>query len=255
MSNDLKARARARFGAAADKYATSDIHARGDSLDVLLELARPRSDWVMLDVATGAGHTASMFSPHVALVIAVDLAEAMLTRTAALAATKCLGNIRTVACDAEYSPFADNCFNVVTCRLAFHHFPSPDRAIKEFRRVLKPDGILALTDNVTVDEPEAAAFYNAYEKLRDPSHHCVYSLLQLKSMLTKAGFAIDATRQLTKELEFHTWADRQNVSSADKDTLIKMMRNLPEALRPLFVPRWANGTMCFSLWEAVVLAR
>ncbi len=33
------------------------------------------------------------------------------------------------------------------------------------------------------------------------------------------------------------------------------IRHLPEALKPLFAPRWAEDTMYFSLWEIVIIAR
>lgn len=248
------ARIQSQFGAAADRYATSEIHAHGDSLRVLLELARPRPEWRVLDVATGAGHTAFAFAPEVAVVTAVDLTDAMVLKTAELAAVKGLNNVRAVAADAAWLPFASHIFDVVTCRLAFHHFPDPTQAIRQCRRVLKQDGVLVLTDNVAVEDPGAAEYYNAYEKLRDPSHHRVYSLPRLREMLTSAGFTIEATRELTKELEFSAWTDRQNVSKVDKDELLAMMRKLPDPLQQLFSPRWADGTLYFSLHEAVILA-
>jgi SAM-dependent methyltransferase len=197
----------------------------------------------MLDAATGAGHTAFIFSPHVARVVATDLTKPMLQQTTALADEKHLKNIDVTAADA------------VTCRLALHHFPNPSLAIAEFRRVLKPNGVLALTDNITVEDTTAAAYYNAYEKLRDPSHHRVYTLQELTDLLTTGGFIVQASRKLTKELEFEAWADRQHVSNADKHVLVDKMRHLPDTLRELFQPRWENDTMYFSLWEAVLVSR
>jgi ubiquinone/menaquinone biosynthesis C-methylase UbiE len=255
MSDDLKAKAQAQFGAASDAYATSNIHAKGESLPILVELIRPQPNWQMLDVATGAGHTALTFAPHVARIIATDLTEAMLTKTAELATQRGLTNIETKIADAETLPFDDASFELVTCRLAFHHFPNSRQALSEFARVLKPDGILGFTDNITVPDKKAASYYNAYEKLRDPSHHWVYPLVRLQAMFKQAGLQVTATRELSKEFEFHNWADRQHVSEADKEKLLKMMRHIPEALKPLFAPRWADGTMYFSLWETVIVAQ
>jgi hypothetical protein len=62
------------------------------------------------------------------------------------------------------------------------------------------------------------------------------------------------THRLSKEFEFHAWADRQHVSGEAKEKLLAMMRDIPAALEPLFAPRWTNGTMYFSLWEAVMVA-
>ena len=255
MSEDSISKVQAQFGLAVEGYATSDIHAKGESLGVLLELIKAQPTWQALDVATGAGHTALTFAPHVATVTATDLTEAMLAKTAELAAKRGLHNVETKLADAESLPFDDATFDLVTCRLAFHHFPNPHQAIAEFTRVLKPGGLLGFTDNIVVPDKQAAGYYNAYEKLRDPSHNWVYPLVRLQVMFEKAGLWVEATRELSKELEFHEWADRQHVSKENKEKLLAMMRHIPEALVPLFAPRWADNTMYFTLHEAVLIAR
>lgn len=255
MSDEIKAKVQSQFGAAADGYVTSEVHAKGDSLAVLLELINPQADWQALDVATGAGHTALLFAPHVAHVIASDLTEQMVTKAAELAAERGLTNVETRVADAEALPFDDDTFDLVTCRIAAHHFPNLRQALAEFARVLKPGGVLGFTDNVTVPDKQAAGYYNAYEKRRDPSHNWVYPLVRLQAMVEAAGFTVEATRQLSKEMEFQQWADRMRVSDPDKEKLLEMMRNIPEKLEPLFAPRWADGTLYFSLWEAVIVAR
>lgn len=255
MSDDNKATVQAQFGPSAEGYARSEVHAAGESLGLLIELIQPQPDWRMLDVATGAGHTALTFAPHVAHVIAVDLTESMVAKTAELAAERGLTNLETRQADAEELPFDDASFDLVACRIALHHFPNPRQAISEFARVLKPGGLLGFTDNITVPDRQAAGYYNAYEKLRDPSHNWVYPLVRLQAMFEQAGFTIQAAHQLSKEMEFQQWADRMRVSAENKEKLLEMMRNIPEALQPLFAPRWADETMYFSLWEAVIVAR
>lgn len=256
MSDELKEKAQAQFGAAADGYATSNVHAKGESLAVLLELVDPQPGWRMLDVGTGAGHTALLFASRVAHVTASDLTEPMLAKTAELAAGRGLTNLKTQKADAESLPFDDATFDLVTCRLAFHHFPNSRQAISEFARVLKPGGRLGFTDNVTVPERKAAGYYNAFEKLRDPSHNWVYPQVRLEAMFEQAGLHVEkSSKLLMKELEFNDWADRQHVSAENKEKLLEMMRHLPDALQPLFAPRWADGTMYFNLWEVVIVAR
>ncbi|MCG8584141.1 MAG: class I SAM-dependent methyltransferase [Pirellulales bacterium] len=252
--DELKAKVQSQFGASTEHYATSDVHARGESLGVLLEMVAPESQWRALDVATGAGHTALAIAPHVANVCATDLTPGMVATVERLAAERGIENLESRVADAEALPFDDASFDLVTCRLAFHHFPQPERAARQFARVLRSGGKLAFTDNVTVDDASAARIYNEYEKIRDPSHHCVLPRASLCELLESAGFSIDATRQLAKEFEFHVWADRQHVSDADKRRLLDLMRNIPPALDPLFQPRWADGTMYFSLWEIVLVA-
>ena len=63
--------------------------------------------WQVLDVATGAGHTAAAFAPHVARAVASDLTAEMLQEAAKLAKAKGLANMETARADAEALPFDD----------------------------------------------------------------------------------------------------------------------------------------------------
>ncbi|MGD9649114.1 MAG: class I SAM-dependent methyltransferase [Pirellulales bacterium] len=255
MSDALKQIVQSQFGVAAADYATSDVHAKGESLQRLFALLQPQPTWHALDVATGAGHMALALAPHVAKIMASDLTSEMLETTARLAHERGLTNVELLRADAERLPLEDASLDLVSCRLAFHHFPRPDIAAAEMARVLRPGGMLAFTDNVTVDDPSAAEHYNAYERLRDPSHFHVDSQSAVEARLAAAGFDVVATERLSKEFEFHNWADRQRVLAADKERLLDMMRQLPPSLEPLFAPRWADNTMYFSLWEIVLVGR
>lgn len=254
MPTGAKERIQAQFGAAAPAYAASEVHAAGESLGVLIDAVRPQPAWTMLDVATGAGHTALTFAPYVRQVVATDLTEPMLATTARLAAERGAGNVVTRAADAEALPFADGGFDLVTCRLASHHFSDVTTALGEIARVLRPGGIFGYTDNVCVADPVAARHYNAFEALRDPSHHQVVSLGRLVAMVEETGLIVDTMRRLEKEMEFHEWADRMRVSEADKERLLAMARATPPALTPQLAPRWDGGTLHFTLWEAVLVA-
>lgn len=252
---DAKELVRSQFGRAAASYASSDVHARGDSLGILVDLVQPEARWNVLDVATGAGHTALAFAPRVSRVVATDLTAEMLGQTARLASERGLANIETRPGDAERLPFPDASFDLVTCRLAFHHFPHPDAAIAEFARVLAPGGTLGFADNITVEDAAGAAFYNEYERIRDPSHHEVLPLSAMIARFERAGLHVEATRSFAKEFEFEPWADRMHVSDADKARLVDMLRHTPASAVPLLAPRFADGTAYFSLWEAVIVAR
>ena len=52
-------------------------------------------------------------------------------------------DVEAVACDAEQLPFEDDSFDLVLGHAVLHHLPDLDRAFGEFRRVLKPGGVIA----------------------------------------------------------------------------------------------------------------
>ena len=240
-----KSLAQQRFGAAAADYATSALHARGASLARLVELARPEPSWRVLDVATGAGHTALTFAPHVARVTASDITDEMLTEARKLAAERGLANFKTVRADAEDLPFPDMSFDLVTCRLAAHHFSDVAAFAAEAFRVLMPGGFLGLVDNVAPDAaiaPERsagelrddAAAFNAFKKLADPSHVRCLGLGEWERVLTETGFELVHSECIDKDMAFDPWVKRMRSNPATIARLNAMLHDQP--LRGVLAP-------------------
>src|SRR5690349_1633215 len=125
-----------QFSPTAANYATSKGHKNEEELARLVGLLRLSGKEEALDVATGAGHTAFALSPFAQRVVAFDLTEAMLEQVAKGAASRGLGNIEVVLGQAESMPFEDESFDIVTNRLAAHHFAALWDALQETGRVL-----------------------------------------------------------------------------------------------------------------------
>src|SRR5215470_18044322 len=98
MSNDL---VKQQFAAHAEQYVTSVHHATGESLDRMLELVAPQPQWRALDVATGGGHTALAFAPHVREVVASDLTPEMLAAAERFIRDQGATNVAFEQADAE----------------------------------------------------------------------------------------------------------------------------------------------------------
>jgi ubiquinone/menaquinone biosynthesis C-methylase UbiE len=73
---------------------------------------------------------------------ATDISPGMLQRLAATAADLGL-EVATVQTDAEQLPFEDETFDLLFGHAVLHHIPDLDRAFAEFRRVLRPGGMIA----------------------------------------------------------------------------------------------------------------
>ena len=224
-----------QFGAAAAAYVTSNVHANGASLARVVELVQPKPTWSVLDVATGAGHMAIAMAPHVASVIASDITREMLEQAEGLARKKGHSNITTALADAEALPFVDASFDLVTCRIAPHHFPDVPRFVWEVARVLKSGGAFALIDNISPDAMslpgfssaalrDAAITSNTFEKLRDPSHGRALTLTEWLELLADAGFELAAQEILPKSMAFKDWVERMNVAPATVERLEEMLR-------------------------------
>lgn len=58
----------------------------------------------------------------------------------------CLENIEARTADVFALPFEQGSFDLVTMIAVIGEFPTPDRALAEFHRLLKPDGLLAFSE-------------------------------------------------------------------------------------------------------------
>ncbi len=118
----------------------------------MLRELRPSLGRCVLDVGCGAGGMTALLneallSAH-GFVCALDVDASLLEATRA-AVTQKDPNSRASFClgDIESLPFAEGAFDLVWCsRVVHHHLPDPAWALAELRRVLKPEGHLALRE-------------------------------------------------------------------------------------------------------------
>lgn len=265
MSNTEKQRVQQQFGDKAGAYATSAVHAQGESLQRLLALTNPEATWTALDVATGAGHTAHTFAPHVRRVIASDITASMVEKAQTLARQLGHGNVGAAAADAEQLPFATGSLDLVACRLAAHHFPNIRAFVREAARVLKRGGLLAVSDNVVPGstrsgrkarlQQEAGVYINAFEKLRDPSHVRHQTVTEWREHYRSCGFALEAEESSKKAMDFADYVRRSGVAADDIVRLRAMLVQAPDAVLEFLTPIFQDDTITFHLTEAIFIGR
>lgn len=256
-----------QFGAHAANYVTSSVHANGASLARVVELVAPQPTWHALDIATGAGHMALAFAPHVATVIASDVTPEMLTQTALLATSRSIANIKTAIADAEALPFAATNFDLVTCRIAPHHFGNIPRFIDEVFRVLKPGGAFALVDNIAPDDSTtpghstialaaADVAYNVLEKIRDPSHGRALTAAAWRGLLARTKFTVLHQEIMLKAMTFADWCRTQAVPADRVAALESILQTTDATLREFLQPQSRDGgDISFMLREIVLIAQ
>ncbi len=238
---EIKARVIRNFGMHAEEFVISETHALGADLPYVIEWLHPESQWVCLDVATGGGHVAKTLSPYVKQVVAVDLTSAMLQAAAKHLTEQGIHNVLFLVADAEQLPFLDLSFDVVTCRIAPHHFPNPAQFVREAARVLKPGGRFLMIDNVSPEDDRQAEFINHVEKLRDDSHVRYAAVREWRAWMDASGFDLAVEKARKKVHPFTQWVSRTAESPQQFCQVEQFVLSAPEDMLVRFGVQMSDG--------------
>jgi SAM-dependent methyltransferase len=198
----------------ADAYRTSEAHREGRDLDLMVEWAAGAR--TALDVATGGGHVARRLREAGLEVVSTDSAPGMQP---------------DVVCPAEDLPFADASFDVVTCRVAAHHFEDVETAVREMARVAR--NRVLLVDNLFVDEVAEEA-----DRLRDPSHVRNLTEDEWRALFAVSGLAIGQIVVLEHPIRVGPWIERAGCEGANAERVRALLDARIEA-EMLTLPRIA----------------
>jgi ubiquinone/menaquinone biosynthesis C-methylase UbiE len=165
-----------------------------------------------LDVACGRGAVlfpaAEAVGPN-GFVNAIDLAKGMVEQTSREAANRGLAHVEVQQMDAEHLDFADATFDAVLCGFAIFFFPQLDRALREFRRTLKPGAQIAVSTWGNKFDQQWEWYDQLIEKYLppeeqkkpDPSNEPHFDTPEgMQKILTDAGFA--ETRVISETADF-----------------------------------------------------
>lgn len=152
-----------------------------------IEVMAPRPDYHILDVGCGTGWAVLELSGKLAdgRACGIDLAPAMIDRANEQAGD--IDNVEFKVGDAENIPYDDAQFDAVMCSSSFHHYPHPVKALREFRRILKPGGRAYILDTCR-DGSFLVWLYDLGHKILVGDHVRYYHTSEVKTFFLQAGF-------------------------------------------------------------------
>lgn len=197
-----------QFDEQANSYLTSAVHASGEDLAALQKYLTNCETVDVLDLGSGAGHVSFNVAPKVQSVTAFDLSDSMLKVVAETAKERGLENISTVKGNVESLPFDDHTFDLVISRYSAHHWHDVEQALREVRRVLKPQGRAIFIDVVSPGHPVFDLYLQTVEVLRDTSHVRDYPAGEWAIMFNNARLFLKNVESFRLRLEFTSWVER-----------------------------------------------
>jgi len=170
-----------------------------------IEVSGVRRGQRVLDIAGGTGDLAAKFSKLVGPegeVVLADINESMLNvGRDRLTDRGVCGNIDYVQADAQYLPFPDNHFDVITIAFGLRNVTDKDLALRSMLRVLKPGGRLLVLE---FSKPRSELFSKVYD---------TYSFQVIPRVGKLVTGDADSYRYLAESIRVHP----------DQETLKQMM--------------------------------
>jgi ubiquinone/menaquinone biosynthesis C-methylase UbiE len=205
------------YRAAASRYDSWAGGANVRAAERLASFAEVRGDERVIDVGCGTGLvTRSLGAARQPLEhMAIDLSPDMITAARALTTPE--QHTQYSVMDAHDLVFHDAMFDVAMLGQSLACLEDPWRALAEIRRVLKPDGRIAVCCRCrSLSTPAQEVFFERLERLaivrtRTPSHHALFGEpWVLSDMLEMAGFTDIRMTQLlvgVRAQDVHEWTE------------------------------------------------
>ena len=131
-----------------------------------IEMSCVRSGNKVLDIAGGTGDLAAKFSRIVGkdgYVVLADINESMLkVGRDRLMDLGVVDNVKFSQSDAQYLPFPDNTFDIITIAFGLRNVTDKELALKSMLRVLKPGGRLLVLEFSKPGNPVLSKIYDTY---------------------------------------------------------------------------------------------
>jgi demethylmenaquinone methyltransferase/2-methoxy-6-polyprenyl-1,4-benzoquinol methylase len=133
---------------------------------VTIEMSGVRLGHSVLDIAGGTGDLAAKFSRIVGpegTVVLADINDSMLkVGRDRLVDRGITDNVRFSQADAQYLPFPDNTFDVITIAFGLRNVTDKDMALRSMLRVLKPGGKLLVLEFSKPPNQLLSKIYDGY---------------------------------------------------------------------------------------------
>jgi len=225
-----------------------------DILDWSVEILSLEKDFRVLDVAAGTGHLSRAMALHAREVVAIDITPKMIAHAREEATRSDLTNISIQEGKAEELPYKPESFDLVTSRLAIHHFEKPIVQLQEMVRVCKPDHRIGVIDLIAPADKSLAETYNHLERMRDPSHAVALSKAQMKNLFSDVGILLEAFEMKDVEVDFQRWVQMTGTKSETLEKLKEdLMREIGGGSQTGMRPYIKNDDLKFLQAWAVVL--
>lgn len=213
------------FSIQAKNFEKNDMNfSKQEFLDYTVESINPYKKDIVLETASGTSACGRAIAPFVYSVNCLDATREMLNIGKIEAEKSNLFNMTFLEGLVENIPFLDETFDIVVCRLAFHHFIDIEKPFLEMNRVLRKSGKLVIIDMEAAPE-ELRQVEDSIESMRDYSHVKNISRKEFIDLYEKNKFTITKNKTTEISVSLDSWMELTKTPSYIADEIIKKMKN------------------------------
>lgn len=156
-----------------------------------------------LDAGCGTGWAMGEFASSVnkkGLFYGVDLSTKMIEK--AKENFRGQDNFHFTKTNAESIPLDDDFFDIIICTNSFHHFLHPEKAMKEFYRLLKAGGKVYILD--ATSDVWFVRIVDRIMRLIEAEHVKFYSTKEYQQLFQDAGLKYSTSKKIKGNNKIHT---------------------------------------------------
>jgi 2-polyprenyl-3-methyl-5-hydroxy-6-metoxy-1,4-benzoquinol methylase len=197
------------FDGQAAKFERAPVQTDPEALARLVRAAELHPDSLVLDAGCGPGLVAEAFLRAGHRVFGVDLSAEMVAR----ARRRCEGfGDRATFANRSLESLREGHdrprFDAAVSRYVLHHVPDPRAFVAAQAALVRPGGVVVLSDHTSDPDPARAAWHNAIEALRDRSHTRCLAPAAIADLFAAAGLVHISLAEEPFTLDFDEWFDR-----------------------------------------------
>jgi SAM-dependent methyltransferase len=180
---------------------------------------------LVLDAGCGPGLVSLAFLEAGHRVIGVDLSDEMVERARVRCAR--FGDWAYFRRQSIFDPLPGGPFDASISRYVLHHVKAPLMFVRRLVELLRPGGLVVLSDHTTDPDPEAADEHNAIERLRDRTHTRNFSPVAMVDLLAAAGLGSIRSSEEAFTLDYDEWFDRGTPAAPKSEVRGRLIRAIP----------------------------
>jgi SAM-dependent methyltransferase len=237
----------AAFDGQAARFERAPVQTDPAALARLVAFADLPAGSLVLDAGCGPGLVSRALLDAGCQVVGVDLSAEMIDR----ARLRCPDPGRTSFVQGSlYELDAGGPFDAAISRYVLHHVADPLAFVRRQVDLLRPGGIVILSDHTASADPDAARWHNEIEVLRDATHRANLSPGTIVDLFLSAGLEDVRLVEESFSLDFDEWFDRGTTSVPKPEVRARIEAGPPS--RGFSARAEAGGRLAIDCWRVIV---